>query len=78
MVHGLNFNLVLQTRSVTWLSVSRANSLLKPLQSMSDAIVSNLWKHSYVMPKLPTRVAAIMQTAASSSRSLAAINAKVK
>ncbi|KDD76270.1 hypothetical protein H632_c290p0, partial [Helicosporidium sp. ATCC 50920] len=78
MVHGLNFNLLLQTRTMEWLTLARANNLLKPLQAMSGTEATNMWKHAYVMPQVASRAAAIVQSASLSVRTLAQINAQVK
>lgn len=33
MIHGLNLNLLLQARTMNWLTLARANNMLKPLQN---------------------------------------------
>ena len=35
MVHGLNINLLLKSRTMNWLTLARAANLVKPLQDMS-------------------------------------------
>ncbi|KDD71582.1 hypothetical protein H632_c4751p0, partial [Helicosporidium sp. ATCC 50920] len=78
MIHGLNLNLLLQARTMNWLTLARANNMLKPLQNAQGTIASNLWKHAFVMPKKSARVCATMQTASLSARALASLNAQIK
>ncbi|KDD74875.1 hypothetical protein H632_c1017p0, partial [Helicosporidium sp. ATCC 50920] len=78
MVHGLNINLLLKAHDMDWLTLPRAFDLVVPLQAMSETIASNVWKHTYVMPNLPARVVATIQTASFSARALAEINSQIK
>ncbi|KDD76287.1 hypothetical protein H632_c283p0, partial [Helicosporidium sp. ATCC 50920] len=78
MVHGLNFNLLLHSRSTAWLSLPRANAMVAPLQPIPGTAANNLWKHAYVMPRVAARAVATIQTASLSARTLAQVNAQVK
>ncbi|KDD73833.1 hypothetical protein H632_c1800p0 [Helicosporidium sp. ATCC 50920] len=78
MVHGLNFNLLLQARTFSWLTVPRADALLAPLSSLNKVVANNAWKHAYVVANKSQRVAVTIQSADYSAATLAALNTKIK